>query len=753
MEEIDPLDPAVSAGSGVVAIDEATGSVSTPPPAPTFTELGVTPVIVDTLASRGIHTAFPIQAMAIPLALGGADLIGQARTGTGKTLGFAVPILQRITTRDDAGWEDFPDAGHPQALVVAPTRELANQVGDETRAVGAGRRARVLTIYGGRAYEPQVEELRRGVEVVVGTPGRLLDLAGQGLLDLSRVRTLVLDEADEMLDLGFLPDVERLIALTPAGRQTMLFSATMPGAVVSLARRHLISPVNLRAESAEDSQTVPLTTQFVYQTHGMDKIEILARLLQSRGRGLAMIFSRTKRTTQKVSDDLAERGFAAAAIHGDLGQGAREQALRAFRAGKVDVLVATDVAARGIDVEGVTHVVNYACPEDERTYLHRIGRTGRAGASGVAVTFVDWEDVTRWRTIDNALGLGHPVPPETYSTTPALYTDLDIPAGTKGRLPRSARTRAGLEAEQLEDLGGRDPATRDAPRTGGRGDAADRGPRGGGRGASTRRSVGNDRPDRAGSPEASAQRPTGGRPTTPRPAHSGPAGTAAPAPRSARVTDSTDSDSTGTDSTGTDSTGAPTAVGTGSSSSARERTATDTPPATSRWDPPRPDGGAERRYDPTKYDAVRQGGRSGGPGPAATGPGPESTDDGSPRRRRRRRTAGTSSDVPDPAALSAAVPSAAVPSTAVPGAAVPSAAVPSGAGADRRDQDGAGSEDESAPRRRRRRRGGGGGAEGSGTEGSGTEGSGTGSGATGSGGETGDSGGGKASRGPDPSSD
>lgn len=711
MEEIDPLDPAVSAGSGVVAIDEATGSVFTAPPAPKFSELGVTPVIVDTLASRGIHTAFPIQAMAIPLALGGADLIGQARTGTGKTLGFAVPILQRITTRDDAGWADFADAGRPQALVVAPTRELANQVGDETRAVGTGRRARVLTIYGGRAYEPQVEELRRGVEVVVGTPGRLLDLAGQGLLDLSRVRTLVLDEADEMLDLGFLPDVERLIALTPAGRQTMLFSATMPGAVVSLARRHLTSPVNLRAESAEDSQTVPLTTQFVYQTHGMDKIEILARLLQSRGRGLVMVFSRTKRTTQKVSDDLAERGFAAAAIHGDLGQGAREQALRAFRSGKVDVLVATDVAARGIDVEGVTHVVNYACPEDERTYLHRIGRTGRAGASGVAVTFVDWEDVTRWRTIDNALGLGHPVPPETYSTTPALYTDLDIPAGTKGRLPRSARTRAGLEAEDLEDLGGRDPATRDAPRTGGRGDAPDRGPRGGGRTGSTRRSGGTDR---AGSAGASAQRPTGGRSTTQRPAHRGATETAAPGPQDV-------TDPTGTDSTGTDPT-AP-GVGTASGSSAGERAVTATPPATSRWDPPRPDGGAERRYDPTKYDTVRQGGRSGGSGPATTVPAPESTDDGSPRRRRRRRPAGTGSEVRDPAGPSAAVPEVAV--------------------ADRRDQDGAGSQGESAPRRRRRRRGGGSATESGGTESS----------ATGNGSETGDTGGGTSPGGPDSPSD
>ncbi len=464
--EVDPLDDAVSVGSGVVAVDETTGATTIPPAAPSFAELGVGAPIVAALAERGIHTAFPIQAMAIPLALQGTDLIGQARTGTGKTLGFAVPILQRITTPADEGWDQFADAGHPQALVVAPTRELATQVGAETRAVGIGRGARVMTIYGGRAYEPQIQELRRGVEVVVGTPGRLLDLAGQGLLDLSRVRILVLDEADEMLDLGFLPDVERLIALTPAGRQTMLFSATMPGAVVSLARRHLTGPVNLRAESAEDSQMVPETTQLVYQTHGMDKIEVLARLLQARDRGLVMVFARTKRTTQRVADELAERGFAAAAIHGDLGQGAREQALRAFRSGKVDVLVATDVAARGIDVDGVSHVVNYACPEDERTYLHRIGRTGRAGASGIAVTFVDWEDLTRWRVINNALGLAFATLPETYSTSPWLFADLDIPEGTRGRLPRSARTREGLAAETLEDLGGRDPAERAGSRDG-----------------------------------------------------------------------------------------------------------------------------------------------------------------------------------------------------------------------------------------------------------------------------------------------
>jgi superfamily II DNA/RNA helicase len=212
-------------------------------------------------------------------------------------------------------------------------------------------------------------------------------------------------------------------------------------------------PTHIRAHGNDEGSTVPQTTQFVYRAHNLDKPELLARVLQARGRGLAMIFCRTKRTAQKVADELVDRGFAAAAVHGDLGQGAREQALRAFRSGKVDVLVATDVAARGIDVAGVTHVVNYQCPEDEKTYLHRIGRTGRAGNEGVAVTLVDWDDVPRWQLINKALDLPFEEPAETYSTSPWVYSDLDVPEGSTGRLPRSLRTREGLEAEQVEDLG------------------------------------------------------------------------------------------------------------------------------------------------------------------------------------------------------------------------------------------------------------------------------------------------------------
>ncbi|HEX5996194.1 MAG TPA: DEAD/DEAH box helicase [Jiangellales bacterium] len=391
--------------------------------------------------------------MALPVALLGNDLIGQARTGTGKTFAFCVPLLQRIVTPADREYDEATDPGKPQALIVTPTRELAVQVTTDLQIASSVRRARILTVYGGRAYEPQIDKLAQGIDVVVGTPGRLLDLADQGHLDLGHIKVLVLDEADEMLDLGFLPDVEKLLGLTPELRQTMLFSATMPAEVVSLARRYLRHPLNIRAESPDETQTVPATAQFVYRAHSLDKEEIIARLLQAENRGLAMIFCKTKRQAQKVADELAGRGFAAAAVHGDLGQGAREQALRAFRSGKVDVLVATDVAARGIDVEGVTHVINIACPDDEKNYLHRIGRTGRAGASGVAVTLVDWEDLARWRMINEALGLPFPEPVETYSSSEHLFHDLGIPPGTTGTLPPRMRTRAGLDAEAVEDLG------------------------------------------------------------------------------------------------------------------------------------------------------------------------------------------------------------------------------------------------------------------------------------------------------------
>ena len=423
----------------------------------TFASFDVRSEIVESLAAKGIISPFPIQAETLPIALPGNDIIGQAKTGTGKTLGFGIPALQRVTAPGEAGYEDLADPGAPQALIVAPTRELAVQVAGDLKVAGAKMGVRIATIYGGRAYEPQIEELGRGVEIVVGTPGRLIDLHRQKHLNLKNVRIVVLDEADEMLDLGFLPDVEKLLSYVPAVRQTMLFSATMPGPVVSMARRFMTRPTHISAaDPFDEGVTKKDIRQVVYRAHQLDKDEMIARILQAEGRGRTIIFTRTKRQADKLAGELISRGFAAGAIHGDLGQGAREQALRAFRNDKVDVLVATDVAARGIDVTDVTHVINLVCPEDESTYLHRIGRTGRAGQKGTAVTFVDWEDMARWKLIDRAIGLGVPEPVETYSSSPHLFEDLNIPAGTKGRLPRHKRSKEGLDAEKVEDLGGPD---------------------------------------------------------------------------------------------------------------------------------------------------------------------------------------------------------------------------------------------------------------------------------------------------------
>ena len=409
---------------------------------PKFAELGVRDEIVRALSEDGKEHPFAIQELTLPLALAGDDLIGQARTGMGKTLAFGVPLLQRITTD-----EERPLTGIPRALVVVPTRELCLQVyGDLSMAakyLSAGeRKLTVTSIYGGRPYEPQIEALKKGVDVVVGTPGRLLDLAQQGHLQLGGLSMLVLDEADEMLDLGFLPDIERILKQIPAERQAMLFSATMPDPIITLARTFMNQPTHIRAEAPHSAATHDTTEQFVYRAHALDKVELVTRILQAEGRGATMIFTRTKRTAQKVSDELAERGFKVGAVHGDLGQAAREKSLKSFRTGAIDVLVATDVAARGIDIDDVTHVINYQIPEDEQAYVHRIGRTGRAGKTGVAVTLVDWDELARWEGIDKALGLACPDPSETYSSSPHLYEELGIPTDAKGTIGEPQKAQA-----------------------------------------------------------------------------------------------------------------------------------------------------------------------------------------------------------------------------------------------------------------------------------------------------------------------
>ncbi|PHV66334.1 ATP-dependent RNA helicase [Williamsia muralis] len=465
---------------------------------PTFAELGVRQEIVDALAADGITNTFAIQELTLPLAMAGDDLIGQARTGMGKTLGFGVPLLQRVSQATaDAGEPGIRKLdGTPRALIIVPTRELCIQVTDDLEvaakglhvdtADGQNRPIRLLSIFGGRPFEHQISELKIGIDVVVGTPGRLLDLARQGHLILGKVQVLVLDEADEMLDLGFLPDIERIMSSLPDARQTMLFSATMPGPIVTLARTFLTKPTHIRAEHANDSAIHERTTQYVYRAHALDKAELVARILQAEGRGATMVFTRTKRTAQKVADDLAERGFAVGAVHGDLGQVAREKALTAFREGRINVLVATDVAARGIDIDDVTHVINYQCPDDEKTYVHRIGRTGRAGRTGIAVTLVDWDELHRWEMISKALDLAKDEPAETYSSSPHLRSDLNIPETANGRIGSGGAAR--------EDRKEREP------RSGGRSSGSGR------RESGSRESAGRESGQREGGQRPSRQR-------------------------------------------------------------------------------------------------------------------------------------------------------------------------------------------------------------------------------------------------------
>ena len=419
-----------------------------------FRSLGIDEDICAALDSKSITSPFPIQEQAIPVALSGTDVIGQAKTGTGKTLGFGLPLLQSLGKDPEHG---------VQALVVVPTRELAVQVAEDLELAASNRSTQIAAIYGGKAYEGQIAQIKAGAQVVVGTPGRLIDLAKQKLLDLGKIKFMVLDEADEMLDLGFLPDVEKLFSFTPAGRQTMLFSATMPAAILNLARRYQNRPIHIRVQDPDEGKTKADIKQFVYRAHSMDKDEVVGRILQAEGRGKTVIFVRTKRTSAKLSEELIDRGFNATALHGDMSQEARERSMANFRAGKKDILVATEVAARGIDVDDVTHVINYSVPEDEKAYLHRIGRTGRAGKLGVAVTFVDWDDMARWVHINRELELGKPEPQETYSNSPHLYEELGIAVGTKGRIARSTREPA-KDSRPKQQQPARTEPTKQAPR-------------------------------------------------------------------------------------------------------------------------------------------------------------------------------------------------------------------------------------------------------------------------------------------------
>ncbi|MFZ7088296.1 DEAD/DEAH box helicase [Curtobacterium sp. RRHDQ10] len=458
----------------------------------TFSDLNIEQDMVDALATKGIIEPFPIQTQTIPLALTGQDIIGQAKTGTGKTLGFGLPIIQRL------GHDPEPGV---KVLVVVPTRELAVQVFEDLVLASSNRPVKLASIYGGKAYEGQIEQLKDGAQIVVGTPGRLIDLHRQRILDLSHVQEIVLDEADKMLDLGFLSDIERIFQSVPEIRHTMLFSATMPAPIVALARRFMTRPIHIRATDPDEGLTQANIKHVIYRAHSLDKDEVIARILQAEGRGKTVIFTRTKRAAARIMEELKDRGFNTAAVHGDLNQEQRERAMAAFKAGKKDVLIATDVAARGIDVDDVTHVINHTIPDDPDTYLHRAGRTGRAGKTGIAVTFVDWDDLHKWALINKALDFGQPEPTETYSSSPHLYSDLDIPEGTKGRLPgASAHAAAAPRTERPPRSGSGDGRSAD----GRSGDGRSRNRNRTGGAASESTSAGRSEPVTAGTSDAAA---------------------------------------------------------------------------------------------------------------------------------------------------------------------------------------------------------------------------------------------------------
>ena len=352
-----------------------------------FTSLNLREELVQAITELGYSEPTPIQAAIIPLMLKGADVIGQAQTGTGKTAAFALPILHNFTQQR-----------YVQALILAPTRELALQVADSMTEYGKHLDVRVLAVYGGQPYGPQISRLNRGVDVVVGTPGRLLDLIERNALNIKHIRTLVLDEADEMLNMGFMEDVEKILAETPADRQTTLFSATLPPRIRSLANRFMRDPqpVTIKRETL----TLASTEQRYYLVHESDKTNALTRLFEIEPIKSALIFARTRAETATLANELVVRGIPAEAIHGDLDQNARERVLGRFRANQLKVLVATDVAARGLDIEDISHVFNYHLPDDAEVYVHRIGRTGRAGKTGIAITLVSPREKRRLREVE-----------------------------------------------------------------------------------------------------------------------------------------------------------------------------------------------------------------------------------------------------------------------------------------------------------------------------------------------------------------
>lgn len=369
---------------------------SPPDPTTTFAELGVSEVMLASLSKAEYHEPSPVQAGVIPVALAGKDVLGQARTGTGKTASFGIPILERL--------EPLGKNASPQAIALVPTRELAVQVRDEIDKLSHGRKVRTVAVYGGKPIKQQVNKLERGAEIVVGTPGRVLDLVGRGALVLQGLRCVVLDEADRMLDIGFRPDIEKILRQCPKKRQTLLLSATVAPAVERLATRYMKDPVVM--DFSDKTKTVDTIDQYYFTVDQQRKYDLLLKLLDREQPEQAIVFCRTKRGTDRTQRKLTKSVKGVDCIHGDMAQGARDKVMKQFRAGKIKVLVATDVVGRGIDVSGISHIINYDLPQSSDDYVHRVGRTGRMGREGVAYSFVtpeEGQELTRIEMLINRL--------------------------------------------------------------------------------------------------------------------------------------------------------------------------------------------------------------------------------------------------------------------------------------------------------------------------------------------------------------
>jgi ATP-dependent RNA helicase RhlE len=429
-----------------------------------FAEFGLAQPILRAVAAEGYTIPTPIQSQTIPLAVAGRDLLGCAQTGTGKTAAFALPILQRLL----GGEPSRTGRGRPiRALILSPTRELAAQIGDSFRAYGRHAGLRHTVVFGGVNQGPQVRDLQHGVDILVATPGRLLDLMNQRFIDLSAVQILVLDEADRMLDMGFLPDLRRIIAKVPRARQTLLFSATMPPEIAQLAGSILRDPVEVRV--APDRATTEQIEHAVCFVTREQKPQLLANFLNGPSVTRALVFTRTKRGADRVTRQLNRAGISAAAIHGDKTQSARQRALEGFKSNRNgrQVLVATDVAARGIDVDGVSHVLNYDLPLEPEIYVHRIGRTGRAGAAGIAVSFCDRDERQHLLAIERLLRRKLPVDSKSSLDLPAVPAGKP-PAGSpragKNRQPPTDQNRSHGRSSEAKQLGGKRRRTSAKPR-------------------------------------------------------------------------------------------------------------------------------------------------------------------------------------------------------------------------------------------------------------------------------------------------